>query len=108
MTGEGGCGQAVMRPYRTRAQARQPNAAVEAPARTMFHWIHRASLKRSRTAARLVMLSGFPAAFIASLSGTLIANVMIRTARYRTSAVTSQGSIDREPAPKLSATAKPV
>jgi hypothetical protein len=53
-------GQSV-RPCNTRAQMRQPNAAVDATARAMFHRTQLAS-KRSRTAARSAMRSGSPAA----------------------------------------------
>jgi hypothetical protein len=58
----------VLRPWSTSAQARQPNASVVARARTMFHAIQRVSWKWSRTAARLAIRSGSPAALMSSLS----------------------------------------
>src|SRR6478609_3425879 len=65
----------AMPPWSTRAQARQPNAAVDVTARMRFQRFHVAS-KASRTAARSAMPSGCPAAASWSLSGTLTAAVM--------------------------------
>ncbi|MBE1490620.1 hypothetical protein H4W31_006258 [Plantactinospora soyae] len=68
-------GQPVAVPCSTRAQRRQPKAAVEATARARLYVIHRDS-KRSRTVARSVCRSGSPAASSWLLRGTLSPMVM--------------------------------
>ena len=83
------------RSKRTSAQARQPNAAVAATARTMFRRAH-ASSKRSRTAPKSWIVSGSPAAASSSLSGMLKPNVTTSTPTvYSASAASTHHSTGR-------------